>query len=207
MMCSLGSSFGYSLGLALGFALATPTTSHAQAADTCSVQRVEGAATVATSGLTQRPVTAGMALGQGATLRTPAASRVTLLCPDNLKVVVGPASVVTVDGWLPGEGRTFGVGVLDGIAGFLFKGSTAVRVRAPSAVAAVRSTDWAVRANEGVTEVFARSGTVSVSADGGTARLGPGDGIDVSKRGELNPVVKWRPPRIARFAELLGPDW
>lgn len=188
------------LALALGSA-------QAQAPSTCVVERVQGAAVVSATALERREVKAGMAIAANETVRTPSASRVTLLCPDKLTVIVGPDSVVTVEGLLAGDGRTFGLKILDGIAGFLFKGSGGVNVRAPSAVAAVRSTEWAMRVHDGVSEVFTRNGTVTVTADGGSARLGPGDGIDVSNRGELRPVVQWRPPRVARFGELLGPGW
>jgi hypothetical protein len=188
------------LWLAVAFA-------HAQSPATCIVQRARGTPTVSTGGAAQRPAEPGLALGPNDTLRTPAASRVTLACPDKLTVVVGPDSAVTVEGLLAADARPFALRLLDGIAGFLFKGSGGVEVRTPSAVAAVRSTEWAMRVHDGVSEVFTRAGTVSVTAAGGTARLGPGDGIDVSPAGELKPVVQWRPPRIARFAELLGPDW
>lgn len=98
--------------------------------------------------------------------------------------------------------------LLDGIVGFIFKGSGGgVQVRTPSAVASVRSTEWAMRWNNGVSEVFTREGTVAVSANGGSVGLGPGDGVDVSGSGEFKPVVQWKPPRIARFGELLGADW
>lgn len=180
---------------------------HAQSSGTCLVQRVEGAAIVSTGGGAQRPAEAGLALGPNDTLRTPSASRVTLACTDNLKVVVGPDSAITVEGLLDGGVRPFGLRLLDGIAGFLFKGSSGVQVRTPSAVAAVRSTEWAMRVQNGVSEVFTRAGTVSVTGDGGSVQLGPGDGVDVSNSGEFKPVIQWRPPRIARFAELLGPDW
>jgi hypothetical protein len=180
---------------------------HAQPSGTCTVQRVEGAAVVSAGGAARRPVEPGLTLAPNDTLRTPSASRVTLDCPDKLKVVVGPDSEVTVEGLLAGDVRPFGLRLLDGIAGFIFNGSSGVQVRTPSAVAAVRSTEWAMRVNDGVSEVFTRTGTVTVTADGGSARLGPGDGIDVSDTGALKPVVQWRPPRIARFVELLGPDW
>lgn len=184
-----------------------PTSAPTQAPGTCVVERVEGAAVVSATFLERREVKPGLAIGANDTLRTPSASRVTLMCPDKLKVIIGPDSVVTVEGLLAGDGRTFGVKLLEGIAGFLFKGTGGVAVRAPSAVAAVRSTEWAMRVNDGVSEVFTRNGTVTVTADGGSAKLGPGDGIDVSKQGELRPVVQWRPPRVARFGELLGPGW
>jgi len=194
-------------GLAVATLLSVVASAHAQSSGTCLVQRVEGAAVVSAGGAPQRPVEPGLALGPNDTLRTPSASRVTLACSDNLMVVVGPDSEITVEGLLAGNVRPFGLRLLDGIAGFLFKGSSGVQVRTPSAVAAVRSTEWAMRVHNGVSEVFTRAGTVSVAADGGSARLGAGDGVDVSNTGELKPVVQWRPPRIARFAELLGPDW
>ena len=187
------------------FVVAAPA--HAQPSATCTVQRVEGAAVVSAGGAARRPVEPGLTLAPNDTLRTPSASRVTLDCPDKLKVVVGPDSEVTVEGLLAGDVRPFGLRLLDGIAGFIFNGTSGVQVRTPSAVAAVRSTEWAMRVHEGVSEVFTRTGSVSVTADGGSARLGPGDGIDVSDTGALKPVVQWRPPRIARFVELLGPDW
>ena len=194
-------------GLALATLLFVVASAHAQSSGTCLVQRVEGAAVVSAGGAPRRPAELGLALGPNDTLRTPSASRVTLACSDNLMVVVGPDSEITVEGLLAGNVRPFGLRLLDGIAGFLFKGNSGVQVRTPSAVAAVRSTEWAMRVHNGVSEVFTRAGTVSVAADGGSARLGPGDGVDVSNTGELKPVVQWRPPRIARFAELLGPDW
>lgn len=182
-------------------------SAHAQSSGTCTVQRVEGAAVVSAGGAARRPVEPGLTLAPNDTLRTSSASRVTLDCPDKLKVVMGPDSEITVEGLLSGDVRPFGLRLLDGIAGFLFNGSSGVQVRMPSAVAAVRSTEWAMRVHDGASEVFTRTGTVSVTADGGSARLGPGDGIDVSNTGALKPVVEWRPPRIARFVELLGPDW
>lgn len=202
MLTALGSS-----GLAAATLFFVVASAHAQSSGTCLIQRVEGAAVVSTGGAARRLVEPGLALAMNDTLRTPSASRVTMACPDNLKVVVGPDSEITVEGLLAGDVRPFGLRLLDGIAGFLFKGSSDVQVRTPSAVAAVRSTEWAMRVHNGVSEVFTRIGTVSVTADGGSARLGPGDGVDVSNTGELKPLVQWRPPRIARFAELLGPDW
>jgi hypothetical protein len=188
----------------LGFVVAT---AHAQSPATCLVQRVEGAAVVSAGGSEPRPIASGLSSSPNDTVRTPSAARVTLACPDNLKVVIGPDSAVTLEGVLAAEARPFGLRLLDGIAGFLFKGSSGVQVRTPSAVAAVRSTEWAMRVHDGVSEVFTRVGTVTVSADSGSARLGPGDGVDVSSTGDLRAVVQWRPPRIARFGELLGSDW
>jgi hypothetical protein len=195
------------VGLGAALLLAVSTAAQAQPASTCLVQRVEGSALVSAAGAAERPVATGLALTANDTLRTGSMSRVTLACPNDLKVVLGPQSQILVDGLLASDARSFGMRLLDGIAGFIFKGSGAVRVRTPSAVAAVRSTAWAMRVHEGTSEVFAREGVVTVMAPSGTVRLVPGDGVDVSGTGELKPVVPWRPPRIDRFVELLGPDW
>ena len=195
-------------GIAVALLLVFLDPAHAQSPGACVVQRIEGTAMVSAGGAPPRAVQMGQALAAADTMRTQSQSRITMACANNLKVVMGPDSVITVEGLLAAEVKTFGLHLLDGIVGFVFKGSgTSVRVRTPSAVAAVRSTEWAMRWSNGVSEVFTREGTVAVSADGGSVRLGPGDGVDVSDNGVFKPVVQWKPPRIARFGELLGADW
>ena len=163
---------------------------------------------VSAGGSAPRAAQMGQALAAADTVRTQSQSRITMACANNLKVVLGPDSGITVEGLLAAETQPFGLSLLDGIVGFIFKGSGGgVQVRTPSAVASVRSTEWAMRWNNGVSEVFTREGTVAVSANGGSVGLGPGDGVDVSGSGEFKPVVQWKPPRIARFGELLGADW
>lgn len=193
------------IAVAALFTLVAPAS--AQPSGACLIQRIEGTVTVSVGGAAPLAAQTGQTLAARDTVRTLPASRVSLGCAGGLKVVVGPDSAITVEGVLAAGSQPFGLRLLEGIAGFLFKGSGGVQVRTPSAVAAVRSTEWAMRWANGVSEVFTREGTVTVSADGGTATLGPGDGVDVSDTGALKPVVQWRPPRIARFGELLGPDW
>lgn len=195
------------IAVAAALTLAAPAPASAQPAGTCLIQRIEGTVTVSAGGAAPLAAQTGQALAASDTVRTLPASRVSLGCAGGLKVVVGPDSAITVEGVLAAGSQPFGLRLLEGIAGFVFKGSGGVQVRTPSAVAAVRSTEWAMRWANGVSEVFTREGTVTVSADGGTATLGPGDGVDVSDTGALKPVVQWRPPRIARFGELLGADW
>jgi hypothetical protein len=195
-------------GIAVAALLFCLHPAHAQSTGACVVQRIEGTAMVSAGGSPPRAVQTGQTLAAADTMRTQSQSRITMACANNLKVVLGPDSVITVEGLLAAEAQTFGLRLLDGIVGFIFKGSGGgVQVRTPSAVAAVRSTEWAMRWSNGVSEVFTREGTVAVSADAGSVRLGPGDGVDVSDSGEFKPVVQWRPPRIARFGELLGADW
>jgi hypothetical protein len=181
----------------------------AQTADACLVQRVEGAVVVSAGTAPPRPALVGMTVVANETVRTPAQARISLACPNGLKIVVGPDSEVALEGVLAGTARNFGLRLLEGIIGLVFKGSSGdgVQVRTPSAVAAVRSTEWAMRVQRGASEVFTREGTVSVTARDTSVQLGTGDGVDVTDAGELRPVVRWRPPRIAQFVERLGADW
>ena len=189
----------------LAFVLPT----QAQPSGACSVQRVDGAALVSGGTAPPRPAQVGMVLAATDTVRTPVQARVTLACPNGLRVVIGPDSELALEGVLAGTDRSLGLRLLEGITGFVFRGSSGdgVQVRTPSAVAAVRSTEWAMQVRNGATEVFTREGAVSVTGNGVSVRLGPGDGVDVTASGELRPVVQWRPPRIAQFVERLGADW
>lgn len=182
---------------------------HAQTDGICVITRVEGTAVASARGAGERAAETGLGLGRNATLVTGPATRVTLACPDGLQVVLGPDSEIAVSGVLDGAIRPFGLRLLDGIAGFLFDraGGDGVQVRTPSAVAAVRSTEWAMRVEDRASAVFARDGTVFVVADGGTVRLGPGEGVDVTRGGGVGDVVRWGQPRIDLFDELLGSDW
>ena len=181
----------------------------AQTPGTCVVTRIDGQAVVSARGAGTRAAVAGLGLGRNATLRTEAGARVTMTCSGGLEVVVGPGSEIDVIGLLDSGARPFGLRLLDGVAGFLFGGDdkNGVQVRTPSAVAAVRSTEWAMRVEHRASAVFARDGTVFVLADGGEARLGPGDGVDVAPSGEIGSVTRWGQARIDRFGALLGPDW
>ena len=55
--------------------------------------------------------------------------------------------------------------------------------------------------------VFARDGAVFVVAEGGSVRLGAGEGVDVTQTGSVGAVVRWGQARIDLFDDLLGPDW
>lgn len=165
---------------------------------------------VSARGATSRAAVVGLGLGRNATLRTEAAGRVTLQCNDDLQVIVGPDSDLQVMRLMQRSPQTFGMRLKQGIAGFLFESGEdggAVEVRTPSAVAAVRSTQWAMQVKDGASAVFAREGTVSVFGQTGNVKLAPGDGVDVSAEGTVKPVVQWGQRRIDLFAGLLGPDW
>ena len=181
----------------------------AQTPGACVVTRVEGGAEVSARGAGVQAAVTGLGLGRNAKLRTEAGARVTLRCFGGLDVVVGPESEVDVLGLLEGGTKPLGFRLIDGLAGFLFSSQdgNGVQIRTPSAVAAVRSTQWAMQVERRASAVFAREGTVFVFANGGEARLGPGDGIDVTSSGKRGKVTRWGQARIDRFDALLGPDW
>ena len=180
----------------------------AQDAKPCVIRSVEGRATVSAPGAGRHVAEVGLGMGANATLRTRAGARVTLLCPDDLRVVVGPGTEIALARLVSGGPQPVALRLMRGIAGFLFDGGgDGVQVRTPSAVAAVRSTQWAMRVEDGASAVFARGGAVFVQGDDATVRLGPGDGVDVSASGAVGPVVRWGQARIDLFARLLGPAW
>ena len=180
----------------------------AQDAKPCVIRSVEGRAIVSAPGAARHVAEVGLGMGANATLRTRAGARVTLLCPDDLRVVVGPETEIALARLVSGGPQPVALRLMRGIAGFLFDGGgDGVQVRTPSAVAAVRSTQWAMRVGDGASAVFARDGSVFVQGDDATVRLGPGDGVDVSASGAVGPVVRWGQARIDLFARLLGPAW
>ncbi|MDP5217271.1 FecR domain-containing protein [Ruegeria sp. 2205SS24-7] len=171
--------------------------------------RVEGQAVVSARGVDAQPAVIGLGLGLNAKLRTEAEARVTMACSGGLEIVVGPESEIDVLGLLEGDTRPFGLRLIDGIAGFLFSSEdgNGVQVRTPSAVAAVRSTEWAMQVESDASAIFTREGTVFVAVDDADAQLGPGEGVDVSPSGEMGSVARWGQARIEEFDVLLGAEW
>ena len=198
------------LALALGLAPVSVAIAQAPEQGVCIISSVEGGAMVFARGVKSRAAEVGLGMGRSATLRTEAEGRVTLQCNDDLRVIVGPGSEHMVMRLMQEAPQTFGMRLKQGIAGFLFTAGEdggSVEIRAPSAVAAVRSTQWAMQVTDRASAVFAREGTVAVSGQTGKVQLTPGDGVDVSSGGTLKPVVKWGQRRIDLYADLLGPDW
>jgi hypothetical protein len=196
----------------LGSAPAFEAAAQPQLEGLCVIVDLDGAARVSAPGTGSRAAEVGLGLGRNAVLRTGDGARATLRCDGDLRVVVGPEAHFAVLRILDEAPSTVRLQLLRGIAGFIFGAGTGeseaeVQVRTPSAVAAVRSTEWAMRVTGGASAVFAREGDVFVFGETGSARLGPGDGVDVTAEGTLGAVVRWGQPRIDLFSELLGPDW
>ena len=178
-------------------------------ADVCVVESVEGRVIIKAPGSRERRAETGFGLVLEASLKTDDESRITLMCNDTLNVVVGPATEILISRVAPGGRQPIALRLLRGIAGFIFDSDDdGVQVRTPSAVASIRSTEWAMRVQNGSTAVFAREGQVYVLANSDdSVWLGPGDGIDVTADGEMAGVVQWGQARIDLFSELLGSEW
>jgi len=194
---------------------ATPAAAQAagQDADTCLTQRLEGTVSVTPRGAARQDLRPGQHLVRGAVLRTGADGRATLFCAGGLEVVIGLQTEILIEGVLQGSTRPFGLRLLDGVAGFLFDREDTevegVQIRAPSAVAAVRSTEWAAVVEDGTSAFFGREGTVFVFGNDGAdpLRLRAGDGVDVPASSVPGPVLRWGAARVAALADRLGPDW
>ncbi len=198
------------LAVLVGVAPGSHAAAQAPGQGVCVIVSIDGAGMVSAPGARGRAAEVGLGMGRNATLRTGPDARVTLDCDNDLRVVVGPASDFVVLRLLEEAPQTLGLRLMRGIAGFFFDGGAdgaGVQVRTPSAVAAVRSTEWAMQVSDGASAVFAREGAVFVFGETGTVELRPGDGVDVSPEGAIGPVVRWGQPRIDLFAALLGPDW
>jgi ferric-dicitrate binding protein FerR (iron transport regulator) len=74
-------------------------------------------------------------------------------------------------------------------------------IRARTAVASVRSTDWIVEAKDNNTAVFVAEGKVAVHPTEGPGEvvLGPGDGTDVPPGGPPKSPVQWGQKRVDEF--------
>ncbi|QFS82586.1 FecR protein [Roseivivax sp. THAF40] len=198
------------LSLVLTGAPVTQALAQASGDGICVILSVEGAGEVFARGVRPRAAETGLGLGRNATLRTQAEARVTLQCDGDLRVIVGPDSEVAVARIVGDAPETFRMRLMRGISGFIFDGTGddgSVQVQTPSAVAAVRSTEWAMQVTDGASAVFAREGAVDVVGETGRVTLGPGEGVDVASTGAVGPVVQWGQARINLFADLLGPDW
>ncbi|PWJ21387.1 FecR family protein [Jannaschia seohaensis] len=189
--------------------LLAPGGTRAQGETFCQVVEVTiGAATIQ-RGRTRVTAVVGHVLATGDRIRTEAAARVRILCDSGLTVDVGPDTRIDLDALLvpPEEGGA--VRLLRGVAGFLLPRprSGGFEVRTPSAVAAVRSTEWAVEVSGEATTAFVREGRVAVGGRRSVVLLGPGEGVEVTAQGALGPVQSWDAERVDALGARIGPAW
>ena len=151
----------------------------------------------------------GQLLSAGDRVSTNATGRATITCDTGLTITIGGDTVIILDRVMTPNRRGAGIRLLEGIAGFLLPQprSGGFEVRTPSAVAAVRSTEWAIEVDQRATAAFVRDGAVTVTGSDCIVLLSPGEGVDVSATGNVGQVVEWGAGRVAGFNERLGPDW
>lgn len=183
----------------------------AQSTDQCQVMQATGRAVVERGDVRGR-IVEGVLVQNGDTIITQRRARLTIRCTDGLVMVVGPETRIGLDRLLRSADApptTTGIDIFRGIVGFLRPGGRrdGFAVSTPSAVAAVRSTEWTVEVADRATAAFVREGAVSVRAADRAVVLTAGDGIDVSADGIGGPVKQWGQARIDGLSERLGPDW
>ena len=183
--------------MALMSAICGLVPNHAWAEEAfCNVEAVYGRAMLV-SELPHRLLSEGTPVAVQDRIETDGDSRVTLVCPDELRITIGPGSEVVLTEVDSGSAGWAAI-LPRGIARFarpLF-GSARFEVRTPSAVASVRSTVWIVDVADGATAVFVEEGTVDVTAGSSTVLLATGEGVDVTAESALEGIGTWSQARI-----------
>lgn len=199
-------SFSVVAALTFTAVIASNGAALAQAAEQCQVTRTTAEPS---PGDESGTAFVGQRLSAGDRVSTNATGRATITCDTGLTITIGGDTVIILDRIMTPNRRGAGLRLLEGIAGFLLPQprSGGFEVRTPSAVAAVRSTEWAIEVDQRATAAFVRDGAVTVTGSDGSVLLSPGEGVDVDATGQVGSVVEWGAGRIAGFNERLGPDW
>jgi len=193
-----------------GLLTLTPGAATAQVETICQIVQVTDGAVTIRRGRTRVDAVVGHVLATGDLIRTDAEGRATVMCDSGLTMNVGPGTRIDLEALLVPASRGAGVRILEGIAGFLLPRPRpgGFQVRTPSAVAAVRSTEWAVTVDGRAMTTFVRKGRVVVGGRLGEAvALTQGQGVDVTSRGAVGSVTNWGTGRIDALDTRLGSDW
>jgi hypothetical protein len=79
------------------------------------------------------------------------------------------------------------------------------QILTPEVIASIRGTRWAMEVKPGLTSTLVLRGTVVVARKDGTGQVavGPGQGVDVSTAGQLQPITvkAWAPPRVKELLD------
>lgn len=180
----------------------------------CSIAGIEGSSVQVEREGSIEPAVRDYALQSGDRIRTGVASRTEIACDDGTKVTVGPETAIDL-GNLAGPAssdQNIFIDLFSGIAGFIApkRSWKSFDVRAPRAIASVRSTEWLVLADAAKTSVFVRKGAVEVSPDGALSdvlQIGQGIDIEQGMRAVSFPVRVWPEDRVRRAGAELGFSW
>jgi len=188
------------IALGIGVAAAQPKVA--------DVVAIKGTAFVTSGGKVQT-VRPGQALHQGDQLHAPVGCGIRIRFTDGSTMALGENSIITIHTYTQqGNDRSAILEMVSGIFRAVVSpvtGNSVFAVRTPTAVAAVRSTDWMLAAKEDLTEVFVSEGFVAVRNLNPTITseviLTNGDGTDVKTNEAPLSARKWGPPRIRAFQE------
>jgi hypothetical protein len=184
--------------------LALAASAHAQGAETVArVLVVQGRATV-TRGPAGPPqaLAAQAALQRGDTVQTEAGARVRIGFDDQTTITLGELTTLRII-----RAGSSAQGGPAPVRAFASSGALRIvsprvgtEVWTPTAIVAVRGTDWMMQVDPGGTAVLSAQGKVAVSNARGDVRgavlLTPGEGSDVHEGKAPTPPGRWAPDRI-----------
>lgn len=188
------------------------------AAPVCTVQALQGEARAGGT-----PLAVGAALQAGALLQTGAGARLRLRCIDGSTLVLADRSTLQLERFEPAEAAAATAAarpreVLLRLDQGLIRQQVAPgggwRVRTPTAVTAVRGTEFIVEVGaDQSTAVHVTSGAVAVEAPAALrgmkpaqpVLLNPGEaGTQCGTDGRCSPAAAWAPERLRALRERLG---
>ena len=180
------------------------TAAAAAAEPVAHVATLVGEAVVAPPGAAPaRKLAAGAPLRQGDSVSTGRQSRLKIVLEDGSVLQLGAETTLTVTLFAgPRESRSVLLdaprGVLRALVEALSPGAR-FEIRANTAVASVRGTDFMMEMKEGAAAVVVLEGAVVVAGPGGFVALAPGEGTDVPLGAPPRPVVRWGQARVDRL--------
>jgi hypothetical protein len=168
-----------------------------------TVNRLVGEASVVV-GRTTRPLEREAKLFVGDRVITSAEGRLEIACIDGSTIIVAAQTTVTLSEFTTNANGTGRTAVLDMVEGLVRVGLSRLgvwqrfEVTTPTAIAAVRSTEWIVETAPGHSAVFVVHGRVEVvdrELKGGVI-LDPGDGTDIRAGAAPTVAKRWGQKRV-----------
>jgi len=168
-----------------------------------TVDRLVGEASVVV-GRTTRPLATEGRLFVGDRVVTGTEGRLEIACTDGSTIIVGAQTTVTLSEFTTNADGTGKTAVLDMVEGLVRVSLSRLgvwqrfEVTTPTAIAAVRSTEWIVEAAPGRSAVFVVHGRVEVidrQLKGGVI-LDPGDGTDIRAGAAPTVAKRWGQKRV-----------
>jgi hypothetical protein len=191
------------LALLLLFATGSGQPAAAQQAAACQVTHLVGSAILLRAGASL-PLAPGTPLHEDDQVVTDRNARLGIACLDGSTLVIGESSNVSLSTFAALARESGGSVVLDLLEGILRLALSPesrrerFEVKTPTAIAAVRSTEWITEAATDNTAVFVIDGRVAVRSRAGEGQvlLQPGFGTDVPRGAAPTEPKRWGQPRV-----------